>query len=70
MPSVGPRCHELRIDDTIAKKEFRIIYYIGVSAIAILEVFSKTTRTTPPTVIELAKKRVRQYRERAEGNEA
>jgi phage-related protein len=70
MPSIGPRCHELRIDDTVTKKEFRIIYYMGISAIAILEVFAKTTRTTPQSVIELAKKRVRQYRERAEGSEA
>jgi len=70
MPSIGPRCHELRIDDTVTKKEFRIIYYVGISAIAILEVFAKTTRTTPQAVIELAKKRVRQYRERAEGSEA
>jgi len=46
---IGPRCHELRIDDTEAKREFRIIYYTGLSAIAILEVFAKTTMTTPAT---------------------
>ena len=70
LPSIGPRCHELRIDDTVTKKEFRIIYYIGSSAIAILEVFAKTTRTTPRSVIDHAKKRLRQYREQAEGSEA
>ncbi len=70
MPSIGTRCHELRIDDTVKKREFRIIYYLGISAIAILEVFTKTTRTTPQSVIDHAKTRLRQYRERAEGSEA
>ena len=69
MPSIGPRCHEIRIDDIATKKELRIIYYIGISAIAILEVFAKTTRTTPPSVIDQAKKRLRQYRARAEGSD-
>jgi phage-related protein len=62
MPSIGPRCHELRIDDTVTKREFRVVYYIGSSAIAILEVFAKTTKTTPQTVIDHATKRLHQYR--------
>lgn len=69
MPSIGPRCHELRIDDTVTKREFRILYYIGISAIAILEVFAKTTKTTPKTVIDQAKKRLRQYRALTEGSD-
>src|SRR5690242_11152577 len=44
MPSIGARCHELRIDDLVQKKEWRIIYYIGSLAIAILDVFAKSTR--------------------------
>jgi len=69
MPAIGPRCHELRIDDTVTKREFRVIYYVGISAIAILAVFAKTTRTTPPSVIDQAKKRLRQYRALAEGSD-
>jgi phage-related protein len=66
MSSIGPRCHELRIDDTVTKREFRVVYYVGISAIAILEVFAKTTKTTPQTVIDQAKKRLRLYRALAE----
>ena len=69
MPSIGPRCHELRIDDTVTKREFRVVYYVGISAIAILEVFAKTTKTTPQTVIDQAKKRLRLYRALAEGGD-
>lgn len=69
MPAIGSRCHELRIDDTVSKREFRIVYYIGISAIAILEVSAKTTKVTPASVIDQAKKRLRQYRALVEGSE-
>lgn len=69
MPAIGPRCHELRIDDTVTRREFRVLYYLGLSAIAILAVFAKTTRTTPPPVIDQAKKRLGQYRALAEGGD-
>ena len=29
MPSIGPRCHELRIDDIVTKKELRVFASIG-----------------------------------------
>ncbi len=41
MPSIGPRCHELRINDE--KATWRIIYRIDHDAIVILEVFEKRT---------------------------
>jgi phage-related protein len=69
MPAIGPRCHELRIGDTVTKREFRVVYYVGKAAIVILEVFGKTTRTTPQTVIDQAKKRLRQYQALAEGSD-
>jgi phage-related protein len=69
MPTIGPRCHELRIDDTAMKREIRVIYYLGVNAIAILEVFSKTTRATPAGVIVQSRRRLKQYRELAEGRD-
>ncbi|MEW6246648.1 MAG: type II toxin-antitoxin system RelE/ParE family toxin [Nitrospirota bacterium] len=45
MPSVGPRCHELRIQDERAS--WRIVYRVGSDAIVIVEVFSKKTQTIP-----------------------
>lgn len=62
MPAIGPRCHELRIDDTVQKKEWRIIYYVGRLAIAVLEVFAKDTRATPVEVIRQCKRRLTGFR--------
>ena len=59
MPSIGSHCHELRIRDE--NKTWRIIYRIDVDAIVIADVFMKTTRTTPKTVIEISQQRFTQY---------
>ncbi len=64
MPSIGPRCHELRVDDIVQKKEWRIVYYIGTLAIAILEVFAKSTRETPHEVIKNCKRRLADFKTR------
>src|SRR5712691_12167648 len=42
MPSIGRRCHELRIEDQ--SHTWRIIYRIDPDAIIITEVFSKKTQ--------------------------
>jgi phage-related protein len=59
MPSIGPRCHELRINDRNAT--WRIIYCVDPDAIVILEVFKKTTAKTPVPVIDTCKRRLRMY---------
>jgi phage-related protein len=59
MPSIGPRCHELRINDVAAN--WRIVYRIEEDAIVLLEVFRKTTARTPPQVIDVCKARLRGY---------
>jgi phage-related protein len=59
MPVIGPRCHELRIQDQ--DKSWRIIYRIGTDAIVILEVFRKTTQQTPARVIEDCRRRLKNY---------
>jgi phage-related protein len=59
MPSVGLRCHELRVND--ANQTWRIIYRVDSDAIVILEVFVKKTQTTPRQVIEICKKRLNRY---------
>jgi phage-related protein len=59
MPSIGARCHELRIQD--ADKTWRVIYRVDAEAIVIAEVFSKTTRATPASVIAVCKQRLKTY---------
>jgi len=59
MPSIGMRCHELRIIDENA--QWRIIYRIDSDAIIILDVFQKQTQRTPQNVIERCKKRIQLY---------
>jgi len=59
MPAIGPRCHELRVNDE--KATWRIIYRIDEDAIVILEVFEKRTKQTPQSVIDVCKQRLRDY---------
>ena len=59
MPSIGPRCHELRIND--ADTTWRLIYRIDPDAIVIAEVFAKKTEKTPKEVIQACKKRLKEY---------
>ena len=59
MPSVGRRCHELRINDV--GQTWRIIYRTDTDAIVILEVFSKKTNQTPKNVIDACKRRIKDY---------
>ena len=59
MPSIDARCHELRINDEAAT--WRLIYRIDEDAIVILEVFSKKTQQTSKKVIDVCKKRIKEY---------
>ena len=57
MPSVGKRCHELRVNDE--SSTWRILHRLDPDAVLILEVFSKKTTATPKSVIEAAQLRLR-----------
>jgi phage-related protein len=59
MPIIGRRCHELRIVD--ADQTWRIIYRTDADAVVFAEVFSKKTVTTPTTVIDVSRRRLRHY---------
>lgn len=59
MPTIGKRCHELRIID--GDVTWRIPYYLGLEAVVILAVFEKKTQATPQQVIDAAKKRLKAY---------
>jgi phage-related protein len=60
MPGIGKGCHELRIQD--AGRTWRIVYHVDADAVVILEVFPKTTQTTPKTVIAICQSRLELYK--------
>ena len=59
MPGIGPRCHELRVNDE--KATWRIIYRIDDDAIIIVEVFEKQTQQTPKSIKDVCKQRLQNY---------
>lgn len=59
MPGIGKNCHELRVNDD--NSTWRIIYRIDNDAIVILEVFNKKTQQTPKKIINVCKKRIKEY---------
>lgn len=58
---LGPRCHELRINDE--RQTWRIVYRADPDAIVIAEVFSKKTRAIPKQVIDRCRSRFQRYDE-------
>ena len=61
MPTIGARCHELRIQDK--NVIWRLIYRIEEDCVLILEVFDKKTAKTPKSVIDTCKQRIKAYGE-------
>ena len=63
LPRIGAHCHELRIRDE--NKNWRIIYRVDDDAIddaiVVAEVFNKTTREIPNSVIESCQRRLSKY---------
>jgi len=59
MPSVGSKCHELRLDD--GSRAWRVMYRIDDDAILILEVFEKKTQRTPKRILDVCKDRLKVY---------
>lgn len=59
MPSIGRRCHELRINDEGVT--WRVIYRVDEDAIVIVEVFSKKTAKTSKAVVDRCRERLRGY---------
>ena len=59
MPSIGRRCHELRVRDQNAN--WRLIYRIDEDAIIILAVFAKKTDQTPKHIIDICRQRIQHY---------
>lgn len=61
MPSIGPRCHELRVPDD--GKQWRLVYRLDADAILVVDLFRKTTQATPKQAIDRCKRRLRTYEE-------
>jgi phage-related protein len=59
MPSVAPRCHELRVNDVSG--QWRLIYRVDADAIVIAEVFAKKSAKTPKAVLEVCRRRLKEY---------
>ena len=59
MPTIGPRCHELRINDEAVS--WRIVYRADPDAVVIAEVFNKKTQQTPRSVILSCQRRLKEY---------
>ncbi len=59
MPSIGNRCHELRVNDR--NETWRIVYRIDYDAVVILAVFAKKTGKTPKQVIDACQQRLHRY---------
>ena len=59
MPTIGPRCHELRVNDK--RQTWRLIYRIDPDAVVIADVFSKKTAATPKQILTVCRKRLREY---------
>lgn len=61
MPSIGARCHELRIRDSSQRVIWRIVYRIDEDTIVIGAVFVKKTQKTAAAVIDACQRRFRLY---------
>ncbi len=59
MPSIGPRCHELRIND--GDHHWRIFYRLDPDAVVIAGILPKGTRKTPKHVIDDCRRRLARY---------
>ena len=59
MPSIAPRCHELRILD--GDVTWRIVCRVDPDAVILAEVFAKKTQATPKSVRESCRRRLSAY---------
>lgn len=59
MPSIGLRCHELRIIDE--NTTWRVVYRVEQDCVVIAHVFKKKTQKTPKDVMELCRRRLSAY---------
>lgn len=61
MPSIGTRCHELRIGDH--GQTWRLFYRVDPDAVVIAAVAKEKTQKTPKSVLDQCRRRLAQYDE-------
>lgn len=59
MPAIGEPCHELRVVDEGVT--WRIVYRVDPDAIVIAEVFAKKAAKTPASVLDVCRRRLKEY---------
>ena len=59
MPSIGSKCHELRIVDE--NVTWRIVYRLDSDAVVIVDVFAKKAKQTSRRVIATCKSSLKEY---------
>jgi len=67
MPSIGARCHELRVRE--AEHNWRLVYRADSDAIVIVHVFDKKTQQSPRDVLASCRRRLRAYDDTAHEGE-
>ena len=61
LPSIGERCHELRVKDFQFKTIWRIVYRTDANVILIVDIFAKKPRKMPIEAVWRCKGRLRKY---------
>ena len=59
MPSIGPGVHELRVRD--AAHNWRVFYRVEADIFLVFLIFPKTTERTPKRMIDMARKKLRDF---------
>lgn len=59
MPSIGRRCHELRVQD--ADLTWRIFYRVDADALIVIDILAKKTEQTPSGTIKVCRARLAAY---------
>jgi phage-related protein len=66
MSVVGPRCHELRVKDDVARVQWRVMLRADPDAVLVLHIFHKQTDATPRAVIDACQRILKRYDQAAE----
>jgi phage-related protein len=62
LPLLGPRCHELRVNDVDVT--CRIVHRLDKDAVLVAAVFPKKTRALPKRILETCRRRFAEYDDR------
>lgn len=61
LPTIGPRCSELRVRD--AEHNWRFVYRLDEDAVIVVDVFAKKSQRLPDEIVRQCRARLRAYDE-------